>query len=353
MTSHFTGAVLCALGEPLKLVSQIEIPQLENGQVLVQVAYSGICHSQLMEVSGGRGEDRYLPHLLGHEGTGIVRGMGPGVGKVQIGDRVVLGWIRGEGLDAGGLKFRSPIGVVNAGGVTTFSEYTVVAENRLVVLPEGVGLKEGVLFGCAIPTGAGMVLNQIKPHEGSTVAVWGLGGIGLSALMATRAFKCREVIAIDTSPSKLKLAQQFGATQVIDAKNEDVLARVLQIAPGGVDFCVEAAGTVGTIEGAFSLVRKNGGRCVFASHPTAGERIRLDPFDLISGKRIEGSWGGSSRPDADVPIFADLYRRGLLPLKLLVNKTYRLQEINQAMDDLKNQRVHRPILAIHPELDAC
>jgi S-(hydroxymethyl)glutathione dehydrogenase/alcohol dehydrogenase len=347
----FAGAVLSTLGKPLQVVEGVEAPSLNRGQILVEIAYSGVCHSQVMEADGERGEDKFLPHFLGHEATGVVRATGDGVTKVANGDRVILGWIKGNGIEAGGAKFPSPIGVINAGGVTTFSQMTVVSENRLVKLPKSIPMDEGVLFGCAIPTGSGIVLNQIKPADGTAIAVWGLGGIGLSAVMATQAFRCRAVIAIDIEENKLQLAREFGATHVLNAKDASLDSKIKEIAgPAGLDYCVEAAGRADTIERAFALVKRGGGLCVFASHPAHGEKIAIDPFEMICGKRLEGSWGGASHPDRDIQVFERLYNEGKLPLRKLLTKTYRLDQINDALEDIRQRRVNRPLIAINPAL---
>ncbi len=191
------AAVLFRLNEPLQIIDAIEIPSLASGQVLVKVAFSGVCHSQLMEVRGKRGSDPYLPHMLGHEGSGIVMKIGLGVKKVKPGDKVVLGWIKGEGMDVPGTRYKHGDTVINAGGVTTFSDFTVVSENRCVKIPEQVPLDVAVLFGCALPTGAGIITNRIRPEAGSTLAIFGLGGVGMSALMASGLYNCSAVIAVD------------------------------------------------------------------------------------------------------------------------------------------------------------
>ena len=343
------GAVLYSTKEALKIESNIEIPLLKPGQILVKIAYSGVCHSQLMEVRGKRGEDRFLPHLLGHEGTGTVVEVGKGVEKVNPGDQVILGWIKGKGIDVPGSQYKIGDLKINSGAVTTFSNFSVVSENRCVKLPSGVPMDAGVLFGCAIPTGAGIPLNQIKPEKDSSVAVIGLGGIGLSALIALKIFDCSQIIAVDVEEKKLDLAREFGATHFINASQEDVLKAIYEITDKkGVDYCIEAGGLTSTIELAFQTIRKFGGLCVFASHPPFGEKIRLDPFELISGKRIEGSWGGNCMPDNDIPKFADLYKQGKLPLEKLINKRYKLEDVNQALDDLENRKVTRALLEISP-----
>ena len=343
------AAVLSRLNEPLDLVSGIECGQPGRGQVLVKVAYSGVCHSQLMEVRGRRGADAYLPHLLGHEGTGKVVQIGDGVSKVKPGDLVVLGWIKGSGLDGGGVRYRCACmpQAINSGGVTTFNEYALVSENRVVPLPEGVPLDVAVLFGCAVPTGAGILTNDLKPTAGSSIAVFGLGGIGMSALMATMLFECVKVIAVDVSAEKLQLARSFGATHIVNATTADAVAEIRKLTGGaGVDYAVEASGQANVIEQAFESVRRGGGVCVFASHPEHGKRISIDPYELICGKQIRGSWGGSSNPDRDIPMFAKLYLEGRLPLEKLITKRYPLDAINEALDDLEHHRVGRPLIEI-------
>jgi S-(hydroxymethyl)glutathione dehydrogenase/alcohol dehydrogenase len=340
------AAILYELNKALK-IQNIKWNNLKYGQVLIKIAYTGVCHSQLMEARGKRGEDIWLPHLLGHEATGIVQEVGEGITKVKIGNKVVLGWIKGSGIDAECASFSYNNININSGKVTTFSEYTVVSENRITKLPDGIPLDVGVLFGCAIPTGCGIVMNDINPKKNSTIAIFGLGGIGLSALMATKLYNCKQIIAIDIEDKKLDLARDFGATHTINASNEDVLSQIKFLTnENGVDYCVEATGLAKMIEVAFKSVKNNGGLCVFASHPQKGDLISIDPFDLISGKQIKGSWGGSCYPDKDLPKFFDLYKSGKLPLEKLIEKQYSLEQINLALDDLENRLVTRPIIKI-------
>ena len=344
------AAVLTKLNTPLE-IKHVQYKTLQRGQVLVKLAYSGVCHSQLMEARGKRGEDQWLPHLLGHEGTGIVQEVGSDVTKVKVGDRVILGWIKGDGINAKPASYYNGNETINSGNITTFNEYSVISENRIVKLPDGVPMDVGVLFGCAIPTGAGIVMNEICPKENSTIAIFGLGGIGLSALMATQLFHCSTIIAIDVEDSKLDLANEFGATHTINAKKEDVLKRVFEITDNvGVDYSVECSGVANVIETAFTSVKNNGGLCVFASHPKNGDRISLDPYDLICGKQIKGSWGGASQPDVDIPKLAHLYKEGKLPLEKLLDKRYTLDEINDALNDLENRKVVRPLIMMDEKL---
>jgi S-(hydroxymethyl)glutathione dehydrogenase/alcohol dehydrogenase len=208
-----------------------------------------------------------------------------------------------------------------------------------------------VLFGCAVPTGAGIVLNEIEPAPGSTIAIFGLGGVGLSALMATRLFDFAEVFAIDVTDSKLELASEFGATRAINSLTCDPLAEISSVTRGrGVDYSIDSSGMAAVIEVAFRSVRRHGGLCVFASHPAAGETIRLDPYELICGKQIRGSWGGACDPDEAVPRLMDLYLEGKLPLERLITKRYSLEMINEALRDLESGSVGRPLIEIDPSL---
>lgn len=339
------GAVLWETGKPLSIENKILIPELNNGQVLIKIAFSGVCRSQLMEVRGYRGIDNYLPHLLGHEGCGQVVSIGKNVKKVGVGDWVILGWIKGRGINSKGAIYRIDNHKINSGPVTTFSTYSVVSENRVVKLPKSLPKDIAVLFGCALPTGAGMVLNQIKPKRNSMIAIFGLGGIGLSSLIACNHFNLSKVIAIDISNEKLEIAKYFGATHTINPKIQSIRKVIQEITNGnGVDYAIESAGYTKTIESAFDLVKINGGKCFFASHPKKGDKIKIDPFDLISGKNIYGSWGGGCKPDKDIPLLATMYNEGKLPLDKLITKKYTLDEINLALNDLENLNVFRPLI---------
>jgi S-(hydroxymethyl)glutathione dehydrogenase / alcohol dehydrogenase len=339
------AAVLYETGELLVIEDQIDLPSLAPGQALVKMAYSGVCHSQLMEVSGKKGKDDFIPHLLGHEGSGKVVENGRGVTKIQPGDNVILGWIKGDGLDDPRSQYRKGQIVINSEAVTTFNEYAVVSENRVVKLPEGVPMDIAVLFGCALLKGVGMVINEIKPEKGSNIAFLGLGGIGLSALMASQLFECDHVIAIYVETKKLDHAKRFGSTNVINSRNGNAAELIFDLTAGArVDYCVESAGSVRTIELGIELIRKNGGLCLFASHPKSGEKIQIEPHDLISGKQLKGSWGGSSYPDRDIPKLAELYLNGKLPLDELLSPAYSLNHINPAISDLENKKINRGLI---------
>lgn len=332
-----TAAIFHEINRPLR-IEKLIIPELKAGQVLVKVAYSGVCHSQLNEVRGLKGEDKFLPHTLGHEGSGIVEKIGAGVKKVKPGDHVVLTWIKGNGADMPSTLYRRDDGsIVNSGAISTFLTKAVISENRLVKISDEMPLREASLLGCGIPTGAGIVINTAKVFSGNSIAIFGVGGVGLSALLAAKMRGVALIIAIDTLDHKLERAIKFGATHIINATKQDVLSSILRITAGlGVDYAIESAGKKESMENAFQSVRDNGGLCIIAGNLPQGERISISPFDLIKGKRIIGTWGGETQPDRDIPMYVNLYLSGKLKLEELITHTFRLQNINRAFDDLSN-----------------
>ena len=348
MAEKTEAAVLYTPGKPLRITT-LEIPELKPGQVLVEIAYSGLCHSQLNEARGLKGEDKFLPHTLGHEGSGKVLAVGKGVTKVRPGDRVVLTWIKGSGSDVSSTVYRSAEGTVNSGAISTFMRRTITCESRLVPIPEAMPLREAALLGCAIPTGAGIVLNTTNLQEGNTIAIFGAGGIGLSAILAAVLRKAKMIIAVDVFDHKLEQARCLGATRIINACQQDPPAAIMELTgQRGVDYAIESAGKKETMEQAFRSVRDNGGLCVLAGNLPHGERISLDPFDLIRGKRITGTWGGETQPDRDIPKYVKYYQSGQLKLELLLTHSYSLGEINRALDDLENGKIGRALIDMSP-----
>ena len=339
------AAILYQINQPLQ-IEELMIPELKTGQVLVKIACSGLCHTQLNEIRGLKGEDKYLPHTLGHEGSGIVKAVGPGVRKVKPGDHVVLTWIRGDGSDVPSTIYqRSNGAVVNSGAISTFMEYAVISENRMVAIPKEMPLREASLLGCAVPTGAGIVMNTAKVPAGSSVAIFGIGGIGVSAVLAADLVHAAPIIAIDLFDHKLEQARQAGATHRINAREQDPLTTIMEITgQRGVDYSIEAAGQRESMETAFQVVRDNGGLCVLAGNLPHREHISIDPFDLIKGKRIVGSWGGETQPDRDIPMYVELYLSRKLKLDRLITHSYSLDNINEALENLENGKIGRALI---------
>ncbi|MGJ4972662.1 MULTISPECIES: zinc-binding dehydrogenase [unclassified Bradyrhizobium] len=336
------AALLVQTGQPLVL-AEIETPALKPGQVLVEIAYSGACGTQVMEWRGDKGEDKWVPHCLGHEGTGTVIEAGSAVTKVKVGDKVVLSWIKGTGIEAGGAVYDWDGKKVNAGGVTTFQRHAVVSENRLTLLPPDLPMDVAVLLGCAAPTGMGAVYNVLKVQPGDAVAVFGTGGIGLNALMAAALAGAMPVIGIDPNPTRRALAQIYGATHVIDASG-DVLAEIKKIVPQGVDLAVESSGIPAVMEQAINSTRQQGGRAVVIGNAKHGAALTLNPGVFNQGKSLLGTWGGDSVPDRDYGRYGRLLSSGRFPVRDLLSKPYSLAQADQALQDLAAGKVGRPLI---------
>lgn len=338
------AAVLHQINTPLT-VEVLERPSPEGGQILVKMAASGICHTQLHEIRGRKGEDKYLPHLLGHEGAGVVVAVGSEVKKVVPGDHVIVSWIKGSGLDAPGVKYRLGDQVINAGPVAVFADFTLVPENRVTAISKDMPLEVAAIIGCAFATGAGMVFNTAGVKPGEKIAVFGVGGIGMSAIVAAKAAGASEIIAIDVVPAKLKLAQDFGATSIIDASVSDPLKEIYTLTGGtGVDYAIEAIGLKKTMEEAHRSVKVGGGKAILAGNVIYGETIAIDPYDLIRGRELMGTWGGETKPDRDFQRYVKMYLEEKLPLCKLISHRYGLEEINYAFSDLEKGKVTRAIL---------
>ena len=337
------AAVLVELGKPLEL-AELEVPPLRAGQVLVEIAYAAICHTQLLEARGGRGADPFLPHCLGHEATARVLETGDGVEHVKAGQRVVLSWIKGLGANVPGTTYSWGTRTVNAGAVTTFQRHAVVSENRLTPLPEGLAMERAVLLGCALPTGMGAVVNTARARAGESVAVFGTGGIGLCSIIGAVAQGCAPVIGIDPNPARRDLALRFGATHVVDSGQSDAAQVIAELSSGGVDVAIEASGRPDVMRAALEAVRPRGGRAVVIGNARFGERLTLDPRAFNDGKSLLGCWGGDSVPERDLPIFSRAIANGGVDVGPLLSAPLTLAAINDALAALESGRVGRPLI---------
>jgi S-(hydroxymethyl)glutathione dehydrogenase/alcohol dehydrogenase len=345
------AAILVAQHRPL-VIDEVELPdRLEAGQVLVRVAYSGICGSQVGEIDGVKGPDAHLPHLLGHEGTGTVIDVGPGVTRVARGEHVVLHWRKTPGDDSKLPRYRWRGAALGAGWVTTFNEYAVVSVNRVTPIPADFDGAAGVLLGCAATTGLGVIDNDAAVAPGESVVVIGCGGVGSFVIQGAAIARARTIVAVDRGASKLALAKTLGATAIVDAAAADVdtAAAVRALLPEGADVVVENTGRTDLIEMAYELCAPQG-RAVLVGVPRAGERARIDTLPLHFGKRLVGSHGGACRPDLDVPRCVELARSGALLLSQVVTDRVTLDEVNEGVARLREGKVAgRCLVAIAAE----
>lgn len=339
------AAILVEQNAPL-VVADVDVPELGVGQVLVKVAYSGICGKQLDEIGGKRGADQFLPHLLGHEGAGVVVEAGPGVRKVKGGDHVVLHWMKGSGIDSAPPRYQWNGAVLSAGWVTTFNEYAVVSENRITSIPATVDLDVASLLGCAVTTGLGIVFNDAALRPGQSIAVFGVGGVGLNVVQGAALVGASPVVAVDRHDHQIARAAAFGATQTVNSGAPD-LERFLMDASGrrGFDVTVDTSGDPRIIELAYRMTSHTG-KTILAGVPDHRARITIDSFPLHFGRRIFGSHGGDTRPDVDIPRYVELYLRGKLRLKELITHRYGLADINTAIDLVRRGEAGRCVIAM-------
>jgi S-(hydroxymethyl)glutathione dehydrogenase/alcohol dehydrogenase len=333
------AAILTQLRSDL-IVGEVGLPKsLDVGQVLVKIHYSGICGSQLGEIQGAKGEDKYLPHLLGHEASGVVEGIGAGVSFVEVGDTVVLHWRKGAGIESKPPIYEWNGQKLNAGWITTFNEYAIVSENRCTKIPAGSDMEVAALFGCAVTTGFGVVENNAKLKIGESVVVYGAGGIGLNIVQASSMASAYPIIAVDLYDNKLEMARELGATHVLNGSNSDIKEEIIRIVgKSGLDVFIDNTGNPSIIEMGYGIT-KSEGRVVLVGVPKVNDNITLYSLPMHFGKRIIGSHGGEAVPEFDIPRYQNLYDNSRLKLKELITNRYKLEEINKAINNFKSGKI--------------
>lgn len=368
------AAVLHEIGKPQPYegsrpltVEELDLEGPGPGEVLVRVEAAGLCHSDLSVISGDR--PRPVPMALGHEAAGVVEELGEGVADLEPGDHVVMVFVPSCGRCQRCMEGRpalcEPGGAANAAGtllsgarrlslkgrelhhhlgVSAFAERAVVSRNSVVKIEKSLPLDQAALFGCAVLTGVGAVVNTARVPAGATVAVVGLGGVGLNALLACRLVGATAIVAVDLQDDKLALARQLGATHTAKAGAADCVERVREATGGGVDFAFEMAGSVRAMDVAYRITRR-GGTTVSAglSHPT--HDFSLKHVTLVAEERtVKGSYIGSCVPLRDVPRFIALYQGGQLPVDRVLGEHIGLDELNAAFDRLASGRTVRQVL---------
>lgn len=360
-----------AKSRPLQ-IETVELDPPENGEVLVKIKAASLCHSDLSVINGSR--PRPLPMALGHEASGVVEQVGKGVTNFSPGDKVICIFVpscghcipcsegrpalcepgaatNGAGtLIGGGVRIHTETEkIAHHIGVSAFSEYVVVSENSLVKIEEDLSFEKLALFGCAVITGVGAVVNTANIKLGSSVAIVGLGGIGLSALIGSIASGAREVIAIDVNEKKLTQALELGATAVFNSKDEDVIEKIKAYSNGGVDYAFETAGVVAAMDIAYA-VTKRGGTTTTTGLPHPEHKFAFPYVSLTAEeKTIKGSYVGSCVPKRDVPRFIQMMKQGRLPVDRLVSNIISLEEINEGFDLLATGNSSRIII----KMDEC
>ncbi len=328
------AAILVEQNKPL-IIDSIDLPEkLFVGQVLVQIHLSGICGSQLGEIKGVKGPDRYLPHLMGHEGYASVLDVGPGVTNVNIGDKVVLHWRKGAGIESNTPKYKWRGNNLNAGWVTTFNTHAIVSENRCTKIPQSTSPELAALYGCAITTGFGVIENNACIKMGESIVVFGAGGVGLNIIQAASLYSAWPIIAVDLFDSRLELAMKLGATHTINSNNfnpEEMINKILGTQL--LDVFIDNTGLPSIIEMGYRLV-KSEGKVILVGVPKKGANINIYSLPLHFGKSLIGSHGGESRPDLDIPRYNKLFIQNIASIKNLVTERVPLENINEAIKNM-------------------
>ena len=330
------AAILVEQRQPL-VVDEIALPDhLDVGQVLVELAYSGICGSQLGEIDGVKGPDKWLPHLLGHEASGTVLAIGPGVGHVKPGDTVVAHWKPALGIESAVPKYQWHSQTVNAGWVTTFNRHAVVSENRLTPISPSADLMAAALFGCAVTTGFGLIDNQSELRLGDDVVVFGAGGIGLNIIQAAYLAGARKLVAVDLFNNRLQLAKRCGATDVIDARTSDPWKVLSSLFPDRApDVFVDNTGNPEIIARGYELVNAKG-RVLLVGVPKKGANTTLHTLPMHFGKYVCGTHGGEAEPHHDIPRYMRLGAARGLDFGELITEVKPLTEINDLIGGMRD-----------------
>ena len=349
-------------------IEEVELDGPKEGEVLVQVAGAGLCHSDLSVINGSR--PRPVPMVMGHEAAGIVRDVGPGVKDLKPDDHVVFSFVPCCGgcsmcavgraplcepayeaaitgqLLHGGRRFSVSGGeeINHHQGVSGYSEFTVAAPESLIKIEKSYPLETATLFGCAIMTGVGAVVNTAKVQPGTTTAVFGVGGVGLSVVLGLKLVGAYPIIAVDTLMNKLDLAKQAGATHLINASEVDPVSALRDLTGGGATDVFEAVGSEKALGQAYAATRK-GGRTITVGLPSPESELRIPALSIVAEERqLLGSYMGSCVPKRDIPRFLELYREGRLQVDVLNSRFISLDQVNEGFDALDQGEVARQII---------
>jgi len=327
------AAILVEQHQPL-VIDEVTLPALSYGQVLVEIKSTRICGSQLGEIDGVKGPDRWLPHLLGHEAGGVVLETGPEVSQVKAGDHVVVHWRPGKGIQARATRYDWNGKVVNAGNITTFQQLSIISENRLTVIPSEIDFEFASLLADTLTTGFGVISRDARVEIGESVVIIGCGGIGLGSVLGARLAGAHPIIAVDIHDNKLEAARKHGATHGINSREADFPKAVEEILGGKADVVIDGTGLPAVIEQAYELTSPKG-RCVLFGVMRFDRKASLHTLPLHFGRVLTGSEGGQSRPEADIPRYVRMFQEGRFSVDGFVTHRCQLSEINEAIATMR------------------
>ncbi|WP_396587298.1 S-(hydroxymethyl)glutathione dehydrogenase/class III alcohol dehydrogenase [Bermanella sp. R86510] len=363
------AAIAWGPGQPLS-VEEVDVMMPRKGEVLVKIIATGVCHTDAFTLSGEDPEGNF-PAILGHEGGGVVEAVGEGVTSVAVGDHVIplytpecgeckfctsgktnlcqkIRETQGKGLMPDGTSrfYKDGEPIFHYMGTSTFSEYTVLPEIALAKVNKEAPLEEVCLLGCGVTTGMGAVMNTAKVKAGDTVAIFGLGGIGLSAIIGATMAGASRIIGIDINESKFELAKQLGATDCINPKHFDkpIQEVIVEMTDGGVDFSFECIGNVDVMRSALECCHKGWGESVIIGVAGAGQEISTRPFQLVTGRVWRGSAFGGVKGRSELPAIVERYLAGEFKLNDFITHTMGLEDINQAFDLMHEGKSIRSVI---------
>lgn len=335
------AAVLEKLDSPLS-IKNVELTDLQFGQVLVKVLVSGLCGSQLQEISGYKGNGKFLPHLMGHEGCGIVEQIGLGVTRVKPGDKVVMHWRVGAGIDAPFPKYVVDGKTISSGKVTTLSEYSIVSENRLTVVPAETDPYFCALLGCGLTTALGTINNEANLKFGESVLILGCGGVGLNLILGATMARGYPIVGVDVSDVKGQIARDVGATHYVNISNSENFPH------DKFDVIIDTTGNSSIIERALPLLSDRG-RFILVGQPKPKENITIKDANFMfggNGKTILATQGGKTAPNEDIPRYAKLHNNGVINIRGIVTHLFKLDQINDAIDLLRSGTAGRIMIEV-------
>ncbi len=335
------AAILEELNAPLS-VKDVELTTLKFGQVLVKILVSGLCGAQLHEIKGYKGNGKFLPHLMGHEGCGIVEEVGLGVTTVKPGDKVVMHWRPGSGVEAPFPNYILDGKTISSGKVTTLSEYSIVSENRLTVIPKDTSSVLAAMLGCSLTTALGIIDNECDLKFGESIAIIGCGGVGLNLIQAAKMKSATPIYGVDINKEMHDLSTKMGV---------DTFVYGIEYIPSKVDIIIDTTGIPEVIAQAYDQLAPSG-RLILVGQPAPGRSIDLpnavSMFDG-TGKSVRATQGGRTDPEKDIPRYIQLAKKGLLDYESLHTDTFKLDEINQAFDLLKSGNAGRIMINVGEE----
>ena len=369
MTIKSRAAVAFGPNQPLQIV-EVDVEPPKKGEVLVRIVATGVCHTDAFTLSGDDPEGIF-PSILGHEGGGIVEAVGEGVTSLEVGDHVIplytaecreckfcksgktnlcqaVRATQGKGLMPDGTTRFSYQGqpIYHYMGTSTFSEYTVVPEISLAKIDKDAPLDKVCLLGCGVTTGIGAVLNTAKVEEGASVAIFGLGGIGLAAIIGAKMAKAGRIIAVDINPAKFDIARELGATDFVNPKDYDkpIQDVIVELTDGGVDYSFECVGNVKLMRAALECCHKGWGESTIIGVAGAGQEISTRPFQLVTGRVWRGSAFGGVKGRTELPSYVQKAQKGEIPLDAFITHNMPLEDINQAFDLMHEGKSIRTVI---------